>query len=75
MLNDRRTDLIAVQGALTDPGARMSTPLPVAEAAKTDLTAAQQKLDTLPPAQNEQLGRNLSAQQDKPVQEATGPAR
>ncbi len=75
VLNDRRTDLIAVQGALTDPGARMSTPLPVAEAAKTDLTAAQQKLDTLPPAQNEQLGRNLSAQQDKPVQEATGPAR
>ena len=53
----------------------MSTPLPVADAAKTDLTAAQQKLDTLQPAQNEQLARNLSAQQDKPVQEASGPAR
>jgi hypothetical protein len=77
VLNDRRTDLLAVQGALADPGARISTPLPVADAVKTDLPAAQQKLDTLQPAQSqtEPLSRNLSAQQDNPTREAPGPSR
>lgn len=53
----------------------MPNTLPAVHAAKTGLTAAQQKLDTLQPAQNETLSRNLSAQQDKPVQEVAGPAR
>ncbi len=77
VMNDRRTDLIAVQGVLADPGARITTPLPVADAVKTDLPAAQQKLDMLLPAQPqaEPLARNLSAQQDNPTQEAPRPAR
>lgn len=77
VLNDRRTDLFAVQGALGDPAARVTTPLPVADAVKTDLPAAQQKLDTLQPAasQAEQLARSLSAQQDSPTRETTGPSR
>lgn len=70
VMNDRRTDLIAVQGALFDPGARISTPLPVADAVKTDLSFAQQKLDAHPAQnQNEQLSRNLSPQSDNASQE------
>ncbi len=77
VLNDRRTDLIAVQGGLTDPAARLSSPLPVAEAVKTDLAATHQKLDVLPPVQSqtEQMSRNLATQQENPTLEAVRPPR
>jgi hypothetical protein len=73
VLSDRGTDLLAVQGPLGDPGARVSTPLPVADAVKTDVPVAQQKLDALQSAQPQidLLAPKLSAQQqDNPTQEA-----
>jgi hypothetical protein len=81
VFNDRRTDLIAVQGShMSDPTARLSTPLPVADALTTNLVAAQQKLDALQPASpqaptEQVVGRNLATQQDNPVQEAVRPVR
>lgn len=76
VLNDRRTDLIVVQGELSDPGARLSTPLPLAQAQTTDLSAAQRNLDTLQPQGQPQPGRDLAQQQqDSPVQEASRPVR
>ncbi len=67
VLNQQRTDLIAVQGNLSDPGARLSTPLPVAEAMRTDVQQASAKLDTPQPVATAQ---NLVAQQDAPQQDA-----
>lgn len=67
VLNRQHTDLIAVQGGLSDPGARLSTPLPVAEAMRTDLQQASAKLDA---AQPTATPHNLVAQQDAPQQEA-----
>lgn len=67
VLNQQRTDLIAVQGGLSDPGARLSTPLPVAEAVRTDVQQASAKLDAPQPAVATQ---NPVAQQDAPQQEA-----
>lgn len=76
VLNDRRTDLIVVQGELSDPAARLSTPLPVAQAQTTDLSAAQRNLETLQPQGQPQPGRELAPQQqDSPVQEASRPVR
>lgn len=66
VLNQQRTDLIAVQGGLSDPGARLSTPLPVAEAMRTDVQQASARLDAAQPAQQQAL----VAQQDAPQQEA-----
>ncbi len=66
VLNQRRTDLIAVQGGLSDPGARLSTPLPLAEAMRTDVQQASAKLDATQPAQQ----HNPVAQLDAPQQEA-----
>ncbi len=79
VFNDRRSDLIAVQGSLSDPTARLSTPLPVAQAITTDLPTAQRGLEALQPTQGQnqaQPGRDLAPQQqDVPVQEAARPAR
>lgn len=79
VFNDRRSDLIAVQGSLSDPTARLSTPLPVAQAIATDLPSAQRNLEALQPTQGQnqpQPGRDLAPQQqDVPVQEAARPAR
>lgn len=79
VFNDRRSDLIAVQGALSDPTARLSTPLPVVQAIATDVPNAQRNLEALPQAQGpsqSQAGRDLAPQQqDVPVQEANRPAR
>lgn len=66
VLNQQRTDLIAVQGGLSDPGARLSTPLPVAEAVRTDVQQASAKLDGAQPTAQQ----NPVAQQDAPQQEA-----
>jgi hypothetical protein len=51
VLNDRRTDLIVVQGSLTDPSARLSPPLSVSDALRTDPAVAQQRLEAMPQAQ------------------------
>ncbi len=79
VFNDRRSDLIAVQGQLSDPTARLSSPLPVAQAITTDLPTAQRGLEALQPTQGQnqpQPGRDLAPQQqDVPVQEAARPAR
>lgn len=48
VFNDRRTDLIAVQGSLSDPSARIATPLPVAEALRTDPQQAVARIDAQP---------------------------
>lgn len=72
VLNDRRTDLIAVQGNLADPAARLTTPLPVAEAVRTDMQQAVARLDTpqpAPPAQNLVAQQDM-LQQGTPQQEA-----
>ncbi len=71
VLNHQRTDLIAVQGGLSDPGARLSTPLPVVEAMRTDVQQASTKLDAPQPAQQQPAQQqNPVAQQDAPQQEA-----
>ena len=71
VLNQQRTDLIAVQGGLSDPGARLSTPLPVAEAMRTDVQQVSAKLDAPQPAQQQPAQQqNPVAQQDAPQQEA-----
>ena len=77
VLNDARTGLVAVQGPLGDPAGRLSSPLPVADALATNMSAAQRTLDTLQPvaAQSEALTRSLSAQQENPVREAVTPSR
>jgi hypothetical protein len=77
VLNDRGTGLHAVQGPLGDPAARVTTALAVADAVKTDVAAAQQKLEVLQPVlpQVDVAARNLSAQQDNPTQEAPRPSR
>lgn len=79
VFNDQRSGLIAVQGALSDPTARLSSPLPVAQAITTDLPTAQRGLEALQPNQGQtqpQPGRDLAPQQqDVPVQEAARPAR
>lgn len=71
VLNDRRTDLIVVQGALSDPAARLSPPLAVADALRTDPAAAQQRLDTLQQAPAQVATRD-APQQDAPGQAAPG---
>lgn len=48
VFNDRRTDLIAVQGSLSDPSARIATPLPVQQALQTDPQQAVARLDAQP---------------------------
>lgn len=79
VFNGRGNELIAVQGGLSDPTARLSTPLPVSHAIATDLPTAQRNLETLQPGQSQaqaQAGRDLAPQQqDVPVQEAARPAR
>jgi hypothetical protein len=67
VLNQQRTDLIAVQGGLSDPGARLSTPLPVAEAMRTDVQQASARLDAPQPIATQ---HNPVPQQDAPEQEA-----
>jgi hypothetical protein len=74
VLNDRRTDLIVVQGALSDPAARLSPPLAVADAQRTDPAAAQQRLDTLQQAPAQVATRD-APQQDAPTHEAPRPQR
>lgn len=56
-----------VQGGLSDPGARLSAPLPVAQTMRTDVQQASAKPDAPQPATTHQ---NLVAQQDAPQQEA-----
>lgn len=78
IFNNDRSGLIAVQGGLTDPGARLSTPLPIAQALATDPPAAQRSLDAMQPPQGQpaQPGRDAGPpQHDAPQQEAARPAR
>ena len=76
VLNDRRTDLVVVQGQLGDPVARLSPPLAVADALRTDPAAAQQRLETLQQAQVQaQPGPVLANAQDTPGQDAPKHAR
>lgn len=74
VLNERRTDLIAVQGPLSDPAARLSPPLAVADALRTDPAVAQQRLDALQPAPAQVATRDVP-QQEAPSQEAPRPSR
>lgn len=69
--NDQRTALIAVQGDLSDPGARLSTPLPVADAVRTDLQQTATRLDApqAPTASQAQV----APQQESPQLEAARP--
>lgn len=71
VLNDRRSDLIVVQGNLNDPAARLSTPLAVADALRTDPVAAQQRLDTLQQAPAQVATRD-APQHDAPGQAVPG---
>ncbi len=74
VFNDRRSDLFAVQGELSEPTSRVSTPLPVAQALAADIPSAQRTLDGL--QQVPVAGRDLPAQQqDNPLQEPARPAR
>jgi hypothetical protein len=80
VFNDRRSDLIAVQGPLESPTAQLSTPLSVAQAVVTDVPAANRQLEALQPTQAPnanlvQPNRDIAPQQDNPVQEALKPAR
>ena len=79
VFNDRRTDLIAVQGELSDPAARLSPPLAVADALRTDPAAAQQRLDTLQQALAQVATRDAPSQDapghEVPSQEAPRQAR
>ncbi len=72
VLNTCQSDLIAVQGCLGDPAARLSTPLRVADAVKTDPAAAQCTLHTLQPVQPqvEPLARSVTMTPDNPTQDA-----
>lgn len=69
VFNDRRTGLIAVQGELSDPAARLSPPLAVADALRTDPAAAQQRLDALQQAPAQVATRD-APRQDAPGHEA-----
>jgi hypothetical protein len=80
VFNDRRSDLIAVQGPLESPTAQLSTPLPITQAIATDLPAANRQLEALQPTQAPnanvaQPNRDIAPQQDNPVQEAFKPGR
>ncbi len=80
VFNDRRSDLIAVQGPLASPTALLSTPLPVVQAIVTDVPTANRQLEALQPtpavAQGVgQQNRDLAPQQDNPVQDAVKPQR
>jgi hypothetical protein len=80
VFNDRRSDLIAVQGPLQSPTAELSTPLPITQAIATDVPAANRQLEVLQPTQTPstnlaQPNREIAPQQDNPVQEAFKPGR
>ncbi len=80
VFNDRRSDLIAVQGPLQSPTAQLSTPLPITQAIATDVPAANRQLEALQPTQAPnanlaQPNRDIAPQQDNPVQEAFKPGR
>ncbi len=66
VFNDRRTDLIAVQGSLSDPSARIATPLPVQQALQTDPQQAVARIDAQPagPQPTPQPQLQEAAQQD-----------
>jgi hypothetical protein len=68
VFNDRRTDLIAVQGSLSDPSARIATPLPVNDALRTDLQQAMAKIDA--PQPNGQAQAFAPPAQDAAQQDA-----
>ena len=70
VFNDQRTGLLAVQGNLTDASARVSTPLPLAEALKTDPGAVQQSFDARSPVPTQP---GLS--DPSPTQDAARPSR
>ncbi|MGN6152804.1 MAG: XVIPCD domain-containing protein [Lysobacteraceae bacterium] len=68
VFNDRRTDLIAVQGSLSDPSAKIATPLPVNDALRTDLQQAMAKIDA--PQPNGQTQTFAPPAQDAAQQDA-----
>lgn len=76
VMNDRRSDLIAVQGKLGDPAAVLSSPLPLAKAQGTDPSAAQTALERLQPAEaTRQTAIDRTAQPESPVRAASPPSR
>lgn len=76
VMNDQRSGLIAVQGALGDPAAVLSSPLPLAKAQATDLPEAQAVLQRLQPAEaGRQAALDQAPQREQPVLAASGPAR
>lgn len=76
VMNDRGSSLIAVQGALGDPAAVLSSPLPLAKAQATDVSDAQGALQRLQPADAaRQAALDQAPQREQPVLAASGPAR
>lgn len=71
VFNDRRTDLIAVQGSLSDPSAKIATPLPVNDALRTDMQQAVARIDT--PQPNGQAQAFAQPAQDAAQQDAAKP--
>lgn len=52
VLDSRQRNLIGVQGPLSDPTSRLTTPLPVAQATLTDVRMAEFQLERLQPTAN-----------------------
>jgi hypothetical protein len=77
VLNDRRTDLIVVQGNLSDPAARLSPPLAVSDALRTDPATVQQRLEAqaqTPPTPTQANTQDVP-NQGPPNQDAPRPPR
>ena len=77
VLNDRRTDLIVVQGNLSDPAARLSPQLAVSDALRTDPATVQQRLEAqaqTPPTPTQANTQDVP-NQGPPNQDAPRPPR